>query len=190
MLALVPVVNTFALPQANKRHESGAKDSVKSYQREVSKLVKALMATEGNSEYVDGHAQAVGLDRPMPYKGVGLLIGKDAHRSHVVYEPDADNGNRPVYVYLVITKRTQHDIEERYYRVALDGQLEKVITLRNKLDEQGKVLREGRSRTEEGITSPDIKKTFKAEMTYWLKDWLKKELKKPAKVTAASTSKP
>ena len=31
------------------------------------------------------------------------------------------------------------------------------------------------------IDSPEVKKTFDAEMKYWLKDWLKMQQKVPAK---------
>lgn len=182
-----------ALPSFNQdgdRRKSDLKDSVKGDQGEISRLVQTMMATGGDGKYINGHAQAVGLNGPMPIKGALIRIGKEARRCNIVYEPDAAAGNRPVCIYLGKAARAQHTAEERFYRVSLDGQLEKVITLRNKLDDQGKALVEGRSRVEEDMTSPDIKKAFKAEMTFWLKDWLKKQPKLDAKKTTASAATP
>lgn len=49
-------------------------------------------------------------------------------------------------------------------------------------------MSEGRSKVEEDMTSPDIQKAFKAEMTFWLKDWLKKQPKLDAKKATASAA--
>lgn len=176
-------------PQAGDRREPDLKDSVKSGQSEISKLVQKLMASGGDGQYRNGYAQAVGLDRPMPIKGTMVPIGREARKCQIIYETDETNGDRPFCVYFLRTKKTQHDGEERYYRVSLDGQLEKVVTLRNKLDDQGKALVEGRSRVEEDMMSPDIKKAFNAEMTFWLKDWLKKQQKLDAKKATARAAK-
>ncbi len=181
-----------ALPSFNQdsRRESDLKYSVKSEQGEISKLVKTLMASGHDGSYVNGLAQAVGLDGPMRRKGAPTVpIGKEARKCQIVYETDEASGDRPFCVYLLRAKKTPHDVEERFYRVNLDGHLEKVVTLRNKLDDQGNNIREGRSRVEEDMMSPDIKKAFKAEMTFWLKDWLVKQQKLDAKKTTASATK-
>lgn len=176
------------LQESNSR-ESELKDSDKSDQGEISKLVQTLMTSGGDGQYRNGYAQAVGLDRPMPIKGTMVPIGREARKCQIIYETDETNGARPFCVYFLRTKKTQHDGEERYYRVSLDGRLEKVVTLRNKLDDQGRAVVEGRSRVEEDMASPDIKKAFKTEMTFWLKDWLKKQQKLDAKKTTASAAK-
>lgn len=175
--------------KAKSSNESDLKDSVKGDPSEISKLVQTMMASGRDGKYVNGMAQAIGLDRPMSAKNTMVLVGREARRCQIVYEADATNGDRPFCVYLLRTKKTSSDVEERYYRVSLDGRLEKVITLKNKLDDQGKALREGRSRVEEDMTSPGVKKAFNAEMTFWLKDWLKKQQKLDAKKATASAAK-
>lgn len=165
------------------------KDSVKGEQGEVSKLVQTLMTSGRDGKYVNGHAQAVGLDGPMPIKATMVPVGREARKCQIVYEPDEATGNRPFCVYFLRAKKTPTDFEERFYRVSLDGRLEKVITLKGKLDENGNGIRESRSRVEEDMASPAIKKAFKTEMTFWLKDWLKKQQKLDAKKTPASAAK-
>ena len=146
---------------------------------EISKLVQVLMASGTDWAYPNGFAQVVGLDKPMPAKVMMSLIGDEARKCHVVYESDDEGRNRPHRIYLVRAKETNQDVQERFFRVSLDGQLEKVVTLRNKLDDKGRAIREGRSKVEEDIDSPEIKQLFKTEMTFWLKDWLKKQQKLP-----------
>lgn len=172
-----------ALPSTNNE---SLKDSVKSKEGEISKLVQTLMASGGDWKYVNGHAQAVGLEGPMPVKATAVPVGDEARKCQIIYEPDEINGNRPFCVYFLRTKKTKKDIVERFYRVSLDGQLEKVVTLGSKLDGQGKTIRAERSRVEEDMTSPEIQKAFKAEMTFWLKEWLKKQQKLDAKKTTAA----
>lgn len=144
---------------------------------DLSRLVQKVMATDGVGDYPNGFAQAVGLDKPMPVKGVIALIGNEARKFHVIYEVDEAGSPRPFCIHLVRARKSKHDIQERYFRVNLDGQLEKVITLRNKLNEKGKAIPEGRSKFEEDIDSAEIRKLFKTEMNFWLKDWLKKQKK-------------
>lgn len=188
ILVLSMPLAAVAVKAQNKDAISGNKEnSAKDDQSAISKLVQTLMASGRDGKYVNGVAQAAGLDRPMPMKGIMVPIGKEARKCHIVYEPDEATGNKPFCVYFIRTKITQHDFEERYYRLSMNGQLEKVITLKNKLDDQGKALREGRSRTEEDMKSPEIKKAFKTEMTFWLKDWLKQQQKLAAEKASAKT---
>ncbi|MEQ1918044.1 MAG: hypothetical protein ABL955_02515 [Elusimicrobiota bacterium] len=177
-------------PQDSGLLESALKDSIKGIPNEMSKLVQTVMASGGDGQYRNGHAQAAGLDRPMPLKGIAISISEGIRRCQIIYEPDETNGNRPVYAYLLRSKKGAHDGVEHYYRLSLDGKMEKAITLKNKIDDQGKVLSEGRSRVVEDIMSPDIKKAFKTEMTFWLKDWLKKQPKLDTKSTAPNAAAP
>ena len=154
--------------QESNHSESDLPASAQSSQNEISKLIQTLMASGSDGKYVNGYAQAIGLDGPMPVKGTMVPIGIGVRRCNIIYEPDGDAGNRPVCLYFVREKKTQHDGEQRSFRVSLDGQLEKVVTLKNKLDDQGKALVEGRSRVEEDMTSPEIQKAFKVEMTFWI----------------------
>lgn len=187
-LALSMPLVTMSVKSQDPASTSDLKDSVKSDQSEISKLVATLMASGHDGKFVNGHAQAAGLDRPMPLKGIKVPIGKESRRCQVVYESDEAGGERPYCVYFLRTKKTSSDVEDRFYRVSLDGRLEKVVTLKNKIDDQGTALREGRSRVEEDLASPAVKKAFNAELTFWLKDWLKKQPKLDAKKATASAA--
>lgn len=198
-MALVPPAvkaQDQTLPSVKDRpigQESNPKDSVKDGQSGISKLVQVVMTSGKDGEYINGFAQAVGLDGPMPAKGIMTLVGTgartEARKCNIIYATDEAGSHRPMCVYLIKEKKTKHDSQARFFRVDLNGQLEKVITLKNNLDTEGKALREGRSRIEEDIDSPDIKKVFTAEMSFWLKDWLKKQQKLNAKKTTASAAK-
>lgn len=155
-------------------------------QSELSRLVKTLMTSGLEGKYDNGYAQAGGLNGPMPLKAAVAPIGDEVRRCHIVYEADKTAGNRPVCIKLVRTKKTKSDLEERHYRVNLDGKLEAAITLRNKRDGKGKGMKEGRSRVVEDIDSPELQKAFKTEMAFWLKDWLRKQPKPAAKKPSAS----
>lgn len=166
-----------AVKAQDRAAASDLKDSVKGEQNELSKLVQTVMASGKDGKFVNGHAQAAGLAGPMPIKSAAVALSDGARRCRIVYESDEAAGNRPYCIYFMRSKIAKHEGEERYYRVSLDGRLEKVVTLKNKIDDDGKVLREGRSKVEEDMASPAVKKAFKAEMAFWLKDWLKKQPK-------------
>lgn len=166
-----------ALPGATLEMSRGNSD--KADQSEISKLIEVLMATGFDGTYPNGFAQAVGLNKSMSYKGAATHVGEETRGCDVIYEAEsnADGAKRPVCIYFVRTKKGNHDVQERHFRVSLDGKLESVVTLRNKLNDQGKAIKEGRSKVEEDINSPEIRKIFKADMKFWLKDWLKKQPK-------------
>jgi len=186
ILALSMPLVTMAVKAQDRASKSDLKDSVKSEQADLSKLIQIVMASGKDGKFVNGHAQAAGLDGPMPLKGASVPLYDGARRCRIVYEADASAGNRPYCVYFMRSKIAKHEGEERYYRVSLDGRLVKVVTLKNKIDDRGALLREGRSRVEEDLASPEIAKAFKAEMAFWLKDWLKKQPKLDAKTTTAA----
>ncbi|UPT75869.1 MAG: hypothetical protein M0D55_09480 [Elusimicrobiota bacterium] len=64
-----------------------------------------LMASGRDSEYVNGYAQAVGLDQPRPAKVALELVGTEARKCHVIYAPDEDGINRPICLHLVRAKK-------------------------------------------------------------------------------------
>ena len=172
-------------PQASARHESDLKDSVKSGESDFPKLVRALLASGREVEIRDGFAQVIGLDQPAHSKLAAEPFGAEARKCSVVYAADDTGNDRAIYLYVMREKKTKHDILGRYFRVSLDGKLEKAVTLRNKLDENGKAIAEGRSKFDEDIDSPEIRKIFKTDMAFWVKDWLKKQQKLMAKADAA-----
>ncbi|MDD5305067.1 MAG: hypothetical protein PHS14_18365, partial [Elusimicrobia bacterium] len=91
---------------------------------------------------------------------------------------------RAVCAYVVNTKRSGLDKETRYFRFDLNGKLDKIVLVRGKYDESGKVVRGSGVKFDQDINSPEVRKTFETEMNFWLKDWLKKQQKAPAKKEA------
>jgi len=177
-VAILALSMPFMLVTVKAQEKSSPPVSVGvSVKSELHNLVRTVMASGEDFEYRHGFAEAVGLDKPMSAKVVMALIGREARKVHVIYETDEASEKRPFCVFLVRSRKTPDDVQERFFRLSLDGQLEKVITLRNKLDGQGKAMRAGRSKVEEDINSPEIQKIFKGDLKFWLKDWLKKQKK-------------
>ena len=147
---------------------------------DFSRLVALVMTSGDEAKFANGIAQAVGLPNEMPARGEVEIVsseGKDIDQRDcsVVYEPDESDGKRPVCVYISRAKRFGRTSTTQYFKVSLDGQLEKAVTLSLKRDDDGNLLREGRSKSVEDIDSPEIKKAFKTELGFWVKDWLKKQ---------------
>ena len=174
------------LPSANKDipgSRNGLKDSVKDSKVNLPQLVQTVLDSGVDAGFANGYAQAVGLSEPMPSKKCHVVLRGNNNRDaddrdvDVVYTADtAGNGqNRPVCLYFRKGHAEKYASNNIFFRVSLDGQLEKAFTLQNKYDDDGKSLAEGRARIEEDIQDPEIQKAFKTEMSYWLKDWLKKQ---------------
>ena len=160
--------------------DTSQRESAQSVQFNFAHLIQSLMNSGGDHTIINGFAQVIGLPHQMTSKSTSAWIShhgkdKDIRACQVAYESDENGGKRPVCVYMERTKSSKHDSSSQYFRVTLDGQLEKVVSLRNKLDDDGKPLQEGRAKFDEDIDSPEIRKAFKVELTYWLKDWLKKQ---------------
>lgn len=174
-------------PKETISNKSDLKDSVKGNQNEFSKLIQTLMASGLDIKYSNGFAQAAGLDRPMLAKGTVEVMDGKGYKCHVIYENE-DGVNRPVCVLFIRAKKTKHEFEDQFFRIDLNGKLERVVTLKSNRDENGIAVKEGRSRTEGDIESPEIKKAFTSDMKFWVKDWLKKQQKLAKKDKAAAES--
>jgi hypothetical protein len=163
----------------------------KDTKRDLSRLIQVILKSGTERDFPNGFAQAVGLDTPMPTKKVHVALSGhgwigDDRDFHVVYavEPLASGQNsmRPICLYLKRGHGTKHFNDCHYYRVSLDGKLEKSVTLRVNLGEDGMPEKEGKARFEEDIETPEIQKSFKNEMAYWLNDWLMKQPKVATKI--------
>lgn len=181
--------------------KSGLKDSVRDNKAEVTRLIKTVLKTGIDGNFGPGLAPIVGLPKAMPSKDQEIVIsqndkGWEQRGCYVVYEnaestePAASDKNA-VCAYIVKSKVSGHDKQVRYFRIDLNGKLEKVILSQSKLDDAGNGVRGSGVKTDQDIDSPEVRKTFEAEMKFWLKDWLKKEQKNPTKKTAdAATPNP
>lgn len=183
-----------SLPSVNHDNSSTGttlRDSVKDAKGGVSLLIEAVLKTGTSENTGKNLAPVIGLPKAMPTKDVEIPISDNAgtaesRRCFVVYEkiegaaPDATE-KRAMCAYIVRTRRSGLEKETKYFKLDLTGKLEKVILSRGKYDASGKVVRGSGVKTDLDIDSPEVRKTFEAEMDFWLNDWLKKQPKAPAK---------
>jgi len=177
--------------QDNSSNKSTLKDSVKDTHAHFAQFIEVLMKSGTDGQIGSNFAPVIGLSKPMPTKDVDIVIRQKGGESEkrgcfVVYEKITGNSagadeKRPECAYFAIYKRTGTERQARYFRIDLTGKLEKVVLSQGKYDSDGKVIRGSGVKTDLDINSPEVKKTFDAEMKFWLKDWLKKQQKVPAK---------
>lgn len=177
------------------------KDSVKDTKNEFKQIVDFMMRNGQDSRYGENLGPAVGLPGARPVKGDNIRSKKfDKKRGGlnctVVYEesPEATeyDGKLPICIFLTVLKPSGQESENRYYRLSLDGQLEKVTLVRDKRDENGKGVRGSAVWTDEDVNSPEVKKAFASEMAdvrQWLRVQLKAQKKLDAKKSTASAAK-
>jgi hypothetical protein len=167
------------LPSAVHK-ESGLKDSVKESNNDFKQLIDVLsrIGEEGNfSEYL---SPAIGLVGTVPVKGIDFTTptstGKIYKECSIVYAPDSTTGGkRPLCVYINKKIVTGHESESYWYRIDLQGRLEKVSLLQGKYDDSGKPIQGSGVSIQKDISSSDIQKQFKTEFRYWTKEWLKQQ---------------
>lgn len=173
------------------------KDSVKDNKNEFKQLVDVMMRNGLDIRYSENFGPAIGLPGARPAKSDNIRSKKfDKKRGGlnctVVYEesPEATEyaGKRPICIVLEVPKLSEQGSENRYYRLSLDGQLEKVLLSRLKRDENGKVIRGSATGTDEDINSPEVKKALAAEMAD-VRQWLKQQKKIIAKKAPANAAK-
>lgn len=176
---------------AKSSNPSALKDSVKDTKAGVAELIETLMKVGSDGNVSSSLAPVIGLPSAMPIKALEFILsehGSDREQRgcFVVYEIKEGSDpkvaeKRPVCAYILKSKRSSANRQTSYFRIDLNGNLEKVVVSKGKHDESGKVVRGSGVKTDLDINSPEVKKTFDAEMKFWLKDWLKKQQKVPAK---------
>lgn len=198
--AFSPAVKTRAADLPNVSPDSrkaDLKDSVKDNKSEFKQIVDFVMQNGLDIRYGENFGPVLGLPGARPAKSDNVRSKKfDKKRGGlnctVVYEesPEAAEyaGKRPICIVLEVGKLSGQGSENRYYRLSLDGQLEKVLLSRIKRDENGKVIRGSGVGTDEDVNSPEVKKAFAAEMAD-VRQWLKQQKKIIAKKSTASAGK-
>jgi|CXWL01.1.fsa_nt_gi hypothetical protein len=141
-------------------------------------LIKIVMETGVDDKIGSNLAPVIGLPKAMPMKLRNILVpgtkkDKDTRSFLVIIDED----KHPFCVYMVRMKTSGRDQTAQYLRINLEGKLEKTVSSQGKLDENGKAIKGSGVKFEQDIDSPEVKKAFDAEMSYWLKDWLKREQK-------------
>jgi hypothetical protein len=191
MSALPGLVNGQAPALTTVNNDKSANDT----KAGMAKLV-AITLKSGIESNIGGNlAPVIGLEKAMPMKKQEVVTSEDAggyekRSCFVIYEnvesaAPAAGTKRAVCAYIVRIKRSGLDNQMRYFRIDLNGKLEKVVLSRSKIDADGNVIRGSGVKVDQDINSAEVRKTFEAEMKFWLKDWLKKEQKAAAKKAAA-----
>lgn len=161
---------------------------------EFIQIVDLMMQNGLDSRYGDNLAPNIGLPGARSVKGRNIRSKKvDPKRGSlncaVAYERMENGDRRPLYIFLQVAKHSGQDAETRYYRLNLDGQLEKVTLIRTKRDKDGKGVRGSGTATDEKLNSPEVKKNFAAEMAD-VRQWLKRETEPAPEEATAGAAKP
>lgn len=192
MLGAFFVVNASAKELPTPNHQpakADLKDSVKdTTKNELSQLISLLLKTGKDGQIPENVAPDVGLPGSRPAKGVVI---KDTS-CVLVYEQSSDSANdgkRPLCILLSKHRQSGLDTEREFYNVNLDGQLERFLFQRGKVDEQGRPVQGSSIQSYPDINSSEVKKAFAAEMRE-VRAWLRQQMKVAAKTAAASAGKP
>lgn len=159
---------------------------------EFDALVRVLMASGADDRIGGNLAPVIGLPHAMAIKVQDLLIsenakGREIRSCFVVYD-EADTP-RPVALYMARLKRSGQDKRSQYFRMTLEGVLEKAILSQGKTDETGKAVRGSGVKFDQDVNAPDVQKSFNAEKTFWLKEWLPKARRAAAKSSSPAAPK-
>lgn len=184
----------------NTSTESDLKISVKETNVGMSKLIETVLRTGSDSSIGNNLASIIGLPKAMPVRKKEIVTSKSGknHETslfYVIYDKGdgsdaAPTEKRAVCAYIVKANRSGLNNDVRFFRIDLNGKLEKAVLSQSKFDESGKGVRGSGVKTDLDIDSPEVRKTFDSEMKFWVKDWLKKEQKLDTSKATASAAKP
>lgn len=160
----------------------------------MAQLIEVILNSGADGNISSTLAPVIGLPKAMPIKKQVIVTSESGNDFEqraffVVYEniesavPEPGN-KRAVCAYVLRVKRSGLDNQVRYFRIDLNGKLEKVVLSQSKADANGKPVRGSGVKFDQDINSPEVRKTFEAEMKFWLNDWLKKQQKTSAKKAA------
>jgi len=181
--------NSAQKPDVNQvSSKTELKDSVSGTRNDISQLVDFLLKNGDDFLFKEHFAPVLGLPGPTPSKKA-IVVAEDRKAEHgfdsfgracyLVYDKttDADQGvKHPVCIYLRRHVVSGFDDDDRYFRVNLDGKLEKIVMIRGKRDINGKAILGSGVPSDQDIESSEPKKEFAAEMTA-MKKWLKVQQK-------------
>jgi hypothetical protein len=200
MAAAIPLVNASAedLPIGNQS-SSALKDSINEHPGDLSRLIALLMKTGADDKMPDAMSPVIGLTGSFNTKGRDFTVRRGADKERrecsIVFPDDAGAGvqsgeKRPTCLYIQHKTVSGHDGTSHYYRFSSEGKLEHASILNTKFDEDGKIIAGSGVTVEKDINSPDVQKSFKAELAYWTKEWVKTEKKALARPVAAPSASP
>ena len=198
MIAVSHPVNANAAESAspNRRaNTDGLRDSVSDNKSDISTLVDYLQK-HGDEWLIKEHlAPVLGLPGPMPSR-MATFSNEDHSTSHgfdhlarvciLVYE-NTPASKQPRCIYLEKHLVTGYDDETRYYRISLEGKLEKAIVSRGKRDAMGKPVIGSGVASDQDINSIETRKAFAAEMAA-MRKWLKAQKAIPSPASSSGGS--
>ncbi|MDE2491755.1 MAG: hypothetical protein KGM24_12990 [Elusimicrobia bacterium] len=124
-------------------------------------------------------AEMIGLSAEASLKDVEIR-GHVTRDCWVAYEKSAAapaEASRPMAIYFIMNTASGHDGMARYFRVGLDGKLEKSVQMMGKYDDEGKPVPGTGKEFDEDVHAPKVRAAFEKEMDFWLKDWLPRQEK-------------
>lgn len=175
------------LVNANAEGLSSVNQKVlKEHRADFARLIDTIFKNGKDGKFGPNLAPIVGLPTAMPTKDAEKILSqsKDSVEKKGCYI--VIDEKEPSCAYIVNYRVSGKDSATQYFRVSLDGRLEKAVLTQGKRDENGKSIKGSGVKFDQDIESPEVQKAFNSEMAYWLKDWLKKEKKaadKKAEVT-------
>lgn len=195
MTAAIPLVNASAedLPIGNQSSPKATlKNSVKERASDLSRLIELLLKTGEDDQLTENLSPVIGLTGTPRTKGRDFTLprphGKERRECSIVFSDESQDATpgekRPSCLYIQHKIVSGHDGESHYYRLNLEGKLEKASVLQYKYDDDGKPIAGSGVTVDKDITSPAIQKAFKAEYAYWTKEWVKAEKKTQARAAA------
>lgn len=175
------------------------KDSVNDPKGIYSRLVEYLQKKGANDKLDDMiTASNLGFTTEMPVKTVIAvdtprnIKGWQHHECAVVFSSDSPSAQykNPTCIVVYATQSKGRECKGYWFRLSLNGKLEKAILTVGKNDESGYPIRGTGVQTDQDIASAEVKKAYAEEMSYWTKDWLKEQEKAAAKNSKAHDKNP
>ena len=177
MMAMSGVVNARAdqNPKINPALPKGEQKAAKLAKSEFTRIFEFIMKTGGTDRLKPGIAELIGLKGELPVKGLDnkvlLSDGKEYRECSAVYADDSEevsDKKHPICVYFNKLVSSGHTAQSHWYRVTLDGKLERAVIHYSKLDDNDEGIPGADSTVVEDVNSPEVQKSFKSEMAFWL----------------------
>lgn len=164
VMAVAVFVNASAVsgPVAKKAAPQEAAGSLKAF---VSQLLE-----EGRAGTIKGFALTLGFERPgVTYKSYEIEEDGLQKACGIAYELDEAGQPKPVCLLVGKGHKKAGVRTFTWWRVGLEGELEKALVSVSKLNEEGKVVRGSAVYTNLDPKSPDVLSSMNKELSFWLK---------------------
>lgn len=191
------IVNRLAFAQT-KAPAIVAKDPSQSKAKSLSfseLVLKLLVEGDDRDDFNDRRAELMGFAMGLPSKADGVpsrqtADGISRQCNLVMEKPTGTSITKPICLVLMAGQRFpgERKREAYYFRVGLDGKLEKSLLNVGKLDESGNTVPGSGELTELNVDAAHVKAMLRRELDFWLKGKLRKKVP-PAETAAASSGR-